>query len=235
MTLNTNQKQLRRKLLTHLYNAHTSHIGSCLSVIDIIDSIYQTKNNNEKFVLSNGHAGAALYVVLEKFKYILNADLIKYNVHPDRNEKKGIDVSTGSLGQGLPIAVGMALANKTNVYCLISDGECAEGSIWESLKIIHDLNITNIKIFASINGFGAYDPINSLDLKKKFTGFGFKIIEIDGHNPKQIKNALAIKQKYPTLIFAKTNSCQLPFLNGIDAHYYTMKDCDYELAMEELK
>lgn len=236
MKLTKNQKLLRCKLLEIINDVHTSHIGSCLSIIDIVDSVYQIKAKNEKFILSNGHAAASLYVVLEKYKYLDKANLVDYNVHPDRDENKGIDLSTGSLGQGLPIAVGMALANrKKNVYCLISDGECAEGSIWEALRIIYDQKITNLKIIASINGWGAYDPINSKDLEKRFKGFGFKIIKINGHNQDQIIKTLKENYTEPTIIFAKTCSEQFPFLLGQDAHYCTMKEEDYQLVTKNLK
>jgi transketolase len=236
MKLTKNQKLLRCKLLTIINDVHTSHIGSCLSIIDIVDAVYQIKDKKEKFILSNGHAGAALYVVLEKYKYLKNANLVDYNVHPDRDESKGIDLSTGSLGQGLPIAIGMALADrKKNIYCLISDGECAEGSIWEALRIIYDQNILNLKIIASINGWGAYDPINGKNLEKRFKGFGFKIVKINGHNQEQIIKALKKKNTEPTIIFAKTCSEQLPFLVGQDAHYCTMKEEDYQLVTKTLK
>ncbi|MCX6727084.1 MAG: thiamine pyrophosphate-dependent enzyme [Candidatus Shapirobacteria bacterium] len=236
MKFTPNQKQLRRKLLTILNDAHQSHIGSSLSVIDILDAIYKIKKRNEKFVLSNGHAAAALYVVLEKYKYINNANLTEYGVHPDRNEKKGINVSTGSLGQGLPIAVGIALANrKKNVYCLISDGECTEGSIWEALRIIHDQKITNLKVIVSVNGWGAYGPIDAKTLAKRLKGFGFNLIKINGHQPKQITQTIKTIYAKPTIIFAKTISGQFPFLVDQDAHYYIMKDEDYQLAMKLLK
>ena len=236
MKLTLNQKKLRKRLLTIINDVHTSHIGSCLSVIDIIDSIYQIKAKNEKFILSNGHAAASLYVILEKYKYINNANLTDYNVHPDRDEKKGIDISTGSLGQGLPIAVGMALANrKKNVYCLISDGESAEGSIWESLRIIHDQKITNLKLITSINGWGAYDRINSKILEKRYCGFNLKLVKVDGHNQEELLKTLKKSNKVATIIFAKTISEQFPFLVGQDAHYYTMKEEDYQLAMKKLK
>ena len=122
-----------------------------------------------------------------------------------------------------------------NVYCIISDGECAEGSIWESLRIVHDFKITNLKIIASVNGWGAYDPVSAKDLEKRFKGFGFEIIKINGHNTKEIINNLKINTLKPTIFFAKTSSEQFKFLNGLDAHYYTMKDSDYELVMKELK
>lgn len=236
MKLTKNQKSLRRRLLTIINEVHTSHIGSCLSVIDIIDAVFSVKNKKDRFVLSNGHAAAAYYVILEKYGYIKNANLKNLCVHPDRCIKNNIEVSTGSLGQGLPIAVGMALASKNkNVYCIISDGECAEGSIWESLRLVYENKINNLFIIASINGWGAYDPISSKNLENRFKGFGFKIEKIDGHNTKEIISKLKTRKNNPTIFFAKTASEQFKFLNGLDAHYYTMKDTDYELAMEELK
>lgn len=236
LTYTTNQKFLRKRLLTIINNAHTSHIGSCLSVIDIIDTLYQIKDKNEKFVLSNGHCAAALYVVLEKYKYLKKADLSKLHTHPDRDKKSGIDVSTGSLGQGLPIALGMAMANRQkNVYCLISDGECDEGSIWEALRIIHDQKIINLKIIVSVNGWGAYDRIDSINLEKRFKGFGFDLIKVDGTNQIQLAAVIKTLYKKPTIIFAKTLSEQFPFLIGQDAHYYIMNDLDYQLAFELLK
>lgn len=235
MKLTQNQKQIRKKLLTIINDVHTSHIGSCLSVIDIIDGIYRNKAKDEKFVLSNGHAAAALYVILEKYKYLKNANLVDLNVHPDRDVSKGIDVSTGSLGQGLPIAIGMAIADrKKNVYCLISDGESAEGSIWESLRIVHDQKISNLKIIVSVNGWGAYDRIDSNILKKRYRGFGYKLIEIDGHNETEISQAITSDNIEPTIVFANTISEQFQFLVGQDAHYYTMNEENYQFAMKIL-
>jgi transketolase len=236
LTLDSNQKKIRQKLLKIINDSHSTWIGSCLSVIDIIDAIYSIKKNNEKFILSNGHAAAALYVILEKYKKIKKANLIDYRVHPDRNPQAGIDLSTGSLGQGLPIALGMAIADQNkNVYCLISDGESAEGSIWEALRVIHDLKITNLKIVVSVNGWGAYDPINSRDLENRFKGFGFNLVKINGHQKNDLVKALKKNNFKPTIIFAKTCSDQLPFLVGQDAHYYTMKAEDYQLAINLLK
>lgn len=229
-----NQKQIRRKLLKILYKAKSSHIGSCLSVIDLIDGIYAVKKRSEKFILSNGHAAAALYIILEKYNYLKNPDINRLGYHPNRNVKYGIDVSTGSLGQGLPIAVGIALANRRkNVYCIISDGECAEGTIWESLRVVHDLNIFNLKIIVSVNGWGSYGPISEKDLRRRLKGFCFKLVDIDGHNTSKIIKSLKTKNDKPVILFAKTSSEQLPFLKGIDAHYYIMDHRDYESAIKE--
>ena len=237
MKFNSIQKLLRKRLLQIIYDAHLSHIGPCLSVLDIVESIYQTKNKDEKFILSNGHTAVALYTVLEKHGFPINFDPANISVHPDRKPEWGIDVSTGSLGQGLPIAIGIALANKNkNVYCLISDGECAEGSIWESLRIIKDNNIFNLKLIVSVNGWGAYDPISSTNLYKRFKGFGFKVFKVNGHNIIGIIKKLSIIPiKDPQLIFATTQSEQFPFLKGQDAHYYSMKEEDYKLVQQLLK
>lgn len=147
-------KDLKRRIITLSYKYKLSHLGSCLTAVDIIEDIFRIKKKNEKFVLSSGHAGLALYVVLEKYGG-RNAEeiFLHHGVHPDRCNDCGIDCSSGSLGNGLPIAVGMALADRTkNVYCLISDGECAEGSITEALR----LTPNNLIIYLNDNGWGAY-------------------------------------------------------------------------------
>lgn len=234
--LTTNQKRLRKRLLEISYLRKQSHLGSCLTSIDLIDAVYQIKNKNDVFVLSCGHAAFAWYVVLEKYGFLKEKEMLKLNVHPDRNPSLGIEVSTGSLGQGLPIAVGMALADANrNIYCLISDGECAEGSIWESLRIIKDKKINNLKLIVNANGWGAYDPINIEDLKKRLQGFGFNIQTVLGHNIDQVKNMLLKMQSQSSdILFAQTNNNQFPFLKDLDAHYYTMTETDYQLAVKLL-
>lgn len=139
-----------------------SHIGSCLTAVDIIDEIYKGKGLDERFILSCGHAGLALYVVLEKYgigtaeKYLESC-----GVHPCIN--LGIDCSTGSLGQGLPIALGMAMADRSrNVYCLISDGEAAEGTIWEVANTMRKYSVSNLKVYCNWNGWGAYDETSPI-------------------------------------------------------------------------
>ena len=234
--LTSEQKSTRRRVLEISHQKNWSHLGSCLSSLDLIDAIYKTKNKDEKFILSNGHAGVALYVILEKNGFIKNNDIKNFNVHPDLNPKLGIDVSTGSLGQGLPIALGMALSDKNkNVYCSISDGECTEGSIWEALRIANDHKIVNLKIIVNANGWSAYDPVNLNFLINKFKGFGYNILEVDGHDSDAINKALiATKDKDQTLIFAKTTVDQIPCLKGLDAHYCVMSDQDYKQALNLL-
>jgi transketolase len=236
-SLTAEQKKTRQRILEISREKNLSHLGSCLSSVDLIDGIYKIKNKDEKFILSNGHAGIALYVILKKNGFISNSDIDKLGVHPDRNPKLGIDASTGSLGQGLPIALGMAISDKNkNVYCMISDGECTEGSIWEALKIANDHKIANLKIIVNANGWSAYDSVNLNSLINRFKGFGYRVLEIDGHDMKAIAEALeTIKKANQTLIFAKTSVNQIPCLKGLDAHYCVMNDDDYKEAQDLLK
>lgn len=236
-SLTPEQKQTRLRILELAHDANHSHIGSCLGSVDLIHGVYKVKKENEKFVLSNGHAGIALYVILEKYGKIKDENILKkLSIHPDRDESLGIYVSTGSLGQGLPIAVGMALSNRNNnVYCIISDGECAEGSIWESLRIINEQKLNNLKILVDANGWGGYDPIDTSLLAKRLEAFGFLVIKVNGHDLNEINKALQSKSKIPTIIFGETSADQLPFLKGLDAHYYVMNDNDYSLAIKLLK
>ncbi|MDO8659078.1 MAG: 1-deoxy-D-xylulose-5-phosphate synthase N-terminal domain-containing protein [Candidatus Parcubacteria bacterium] len=206
-------KDLKKRIVEISYRYNKSHIGSCLSAVDIIEEIYNLKKTDEKFILSEGHAAIALYCVLEKHEERNSEDLLKkHGIHPERDEKNGIWCTTGSLGQGLPIALGMAIANKKkNIYCLISDGEAAEGSIWEALRIKTDNNIDNLKIYINLNGYGAYGKINPNTLIRRLKAF------------------------CPDINIRRTNVEQLPFLKGLNAHYHVMTRSEYSQALELLK
>ena len=152
---------LHHRIIEISKNLHLSHVGSCLTACDIIEEIYTAKKKDEKFVLSCGHSGLALYVVLEKH-YGLDAEelFLKHGTHPHRDVLDHIHCTTGSLGMGLPIALGMALADRTkNVYCLISDGELFEGTIWESANVIQKYHVSNLKVYLNFNGWSAYDKV----------------------------------------------------------------------------
>lgn len=154
------------------------HLGSCLTTLPILHEIYSQKSKSDKFVLSNGHAGVALYVVLEHF-YGVDAEhlLEKHGIHPCRDLDNFIDVSTGSLGLGLPVATGLALGDKTrDVYCIISDGECAEGSIWEALRFISDFPVENIHVHCNLNGWSAYQSVDILKLEQRLKSFLDRVV-----------------------------------------------------------
>ena len=231
------QKRLRRRILEISFKKGLSHLGSCLSAVDGIMAVYAIKKKNEKFVLSNGHAGVALYAVLGNYSY-------DFHVHPDRNSKQGIDVSTGSLGMGLPIAVGLALANrKKNVYVMVSDGEMSEGSMWEALRVAFEQRLSNLKIILNANGWSAYDKVNLSVLLKRIKAFCSQVIIIDGHDIEDLMKALKKRllrrgflamtnEAGPSIIFSKTTVEQLPFLKGQDSHYHIMTKEEYRLGME---
>jgi transketolase len=207
--MNIQNKDLKKRILDISYHHKLSHLGSCLTAVDIINEIYAIKKPDEKFILSNGHAGLALYCVIEKYEG-LNAEKIfnHHGVHPDRCGECHIDCSSGSLGMGLPIAVGMALADrKKRVYCLISDGECAEGSIFEALRIVETNELWNLNIYLNHNKWAAYQSTDKYWLPK----IG------------------------PSFIHVETSVEQLPFLRGQDAHYKVMNEDEYKQALEILK
>lgn len=166
-------EKLNRRILELSVKHKLSHLGSCFTSLPIILEIFNKKKENDKFVLSNGHAGLAYYVVLEHFTGV-DAEMLleKHGIHPERDTLNGIDVSTGSLGLGLTIATGIALSNPNiNVYCLISDGESAEGSIWESLRFIEESKLKNIEVYANVNGWAAYKEVNIENLSNRLTAF----------------------------------------------------------------
>jgi transketolase N-terminal domain/subunit len=141
---------------------HLAHLGSTLTAVNIIDEIYKTKQHDEKFILSAGHMGLALFVVIEKYEGVdAESIFLHHGVHPDRCEKCHLYCSTGSLGNGLPIALGMAMADRTkNVYCLISDGEAFEGTIWETANVMRRYSVTNLKVYLNYNSYSAYDVVD---------------------------------------------------------------------------
>lgn len=224
---------LRQKILKKLTyriaevssKAGEGHVPSALSILDIVWVIYNNfininliKNNSKKrdiFILSKGHGCLAQYVVLEE-KKIFSKNLLnsfcKYNSkfggHPDVNKIKGIECSTGSLGHGFPFAAGIAYGNKllkinSKIISIIGDGECNEGSIWETCLIASHHKLNNL--ICVIDKNKSTDRALKIDnLEKKFDSFGWKSIEINGHSHNEIIKALSIKSKKPIAIIANT-------------------------------
>lgn len=198
--------QLHKRIIDISYKHKLSHLSSCLTSVNLIDQIYQTKEDDEPFILSNGHAGLALYVVLEE-KYGFDAEALykTYGTHPSRDLLHHIYCSTGSLGQGLPIAVGMAIADRNkNVYCMISDGECAEGSVWEALRIAGELQLENLRIVVNANGLSAYKSVDVDLLERRLNLF------------------------YPVIV-VRTDVFEYPqWLQGLNGHYQVMDEHMYK-------
>lgn len=202
-------ENLKRRILEIAYKNKLSHLGSYFSCIDIIDNIYSQMQQEDIFILSCGHAALALYVCNEKY-YGINAEemFTKHGGHPHRDEQNKIYCSTGSLGLGITVAVGRALANKTKtVHVLVSDGECAEGSVWESLKTIKELSINNIVVHVNINGYSAYREVDASYLTQRLKAF------------------------LPEIVIHYSDVEQYPFLKGLNAHYHIMSEEDYKLGL----
>jgi len=204
---------LKKRLIEIAYKHKLGHLGSYFSALEIIDSIYDKMQEKDIFILSSGHAALALYVCLEKYKGLDAEKLfLKHGGHPHRDELDGIYCSTGSLGLGITVALGRAIAEpKRKVYVLLSDGECAEGSVWEALKTIVELNISNIEVYVNINGFAAYKEVNVSYLSHRLKAF------------------------LPGINLIYTTVEHFPFLKGLNAHYHVMSSDDYKLALEVLK
>ena len=200
---------LEKRILEISYKNKLSHLSSNLSSVNIIDEIYSIKKENEAFILSNGHAGLALYVILEKY-YKINAEKLheKHGVHPNRDLENKIFYSTGSLGCGLPAACGMALADRNkNVYCLISDGEMFEGSIYETFNILNKYDIKNLKIYANVNGYSALAKFNKYEIIQKLKNL-YSNIEI----------------RLTDYVYEK-----FPFVEGLAGHYNLLSEKEMEI------
>ena len=210
-------KHLIRRCVELAYEYHNGHLASALSALPIIEKIYKTfDHEKDVFVLSKGHGCLALYAVLEEHGY--HPDCSK--VHPDIDVENGISCTTGSLGHGLPMAVGMALAKKLKgedgtVHVLLGDGECQEGTTWESLMILKGLNLDNIKVHIDINDKQALG-----DLVLPVRRFLDAIADWCPH----------IMQRHLTI-----KGDGVSFMEENPAHVHHLSEAEYETAMEELK
>ncbi len=196
---------LKKRIAEIAYKNKLGHLGSYFSSVGIIDEIYSKMDKDDIFILSSGHAALALYVCLEKYKgQDAEALFAKHGGHPHRDEECGIYCSTGSLGLGLCVALGRAVANpKRKIIVLVSDGECAEGSIWEALKTINEEEINNIEVHVNINGYAAYKNVDTIYLRERLRTF------------------------LPNIKLHYTSVEQYSFLKGLNAHYHVMNEENY--------
>ncbi len=254
MILNSTAKQIRIRILQLSNAAKSSHIGSSLSIVEILIVLYKffIKKKNV-FILSKGHACLAYYCVLQKFGYFSNKILNSYGKNNTillshvSHRVPGVDFSTGSLGHGLPYATGRALAekiNKTNnkIFVLISDGELNEGTTWESLLFAAHHELDNLITIVDYNKIQSLDFAKNVlklePLNKKFQSFGCNLKNIDGHNFNQIYRSLLVKKnKKPTVIIANTIKGKgVGFMeNSILWHYKYPNENELDIALKELK
>ena len=225
--------EVRRQIIIGTNSAKSGHPGGSLSCTDILTYLYFDKMNidpknpqkadRDRLVLSKGHAAPALYGTLAVRGYFSTDEIKKLRKanamlqgHPDKKHIPGVDMSSGSLGQGISAAAGMALSAKHfgdnyRVYAIIGDGESEEGQVWEAAMFAAHKKLNNLTVFADLNGLqidGTVEEVNSpLPLDKKFEAFNWNVIVIDGHNFDEIEAAVAAAEKCtdrPTAIIANT-------------------------------
>ena len=259
-------KNIRKGIVESVYKAQSGHPGGSLSIADILAVLYFNELNideknpkwedRDRFVLSKGHCSPALYSALSERGFFNKEDLKKFRNlesnlqgHPDMNKVPGVDMSTGSLGQGLSAANGMAIVGKLDnknyrVYALLGDGEIEEGQVWEAAMAANKYKLDNLCVIIDNNNLqidGTIDDVmSSHPINEKFKKFGFEVICIDGNNIQEIlwafQMAKTIKNK-PTCIIAKTIKGKgVSFMeNKVEWHGKAPNDEQYRIAMEELK
>ncbi|MCL2509044.1 MAG: transketolase [Oscillospiraceae bacterium] len=268
LALEKKAHELRRLCLDTTFWAGSGHIGGGMSAMDVMTVLYHKYLNikkddpnwadRDRFVLSKGHAGVAYAPLLCDFGYndmeqlkTFNLTNSKMGIHLDANKVVGVDASTGSLGHGMPIAVGMAFAAKVlgkdyMTYCLTGDGELDEGSNWEAAMTINHFNVNNLVTIVDRNHNmidGNTEDIMKLEpLADKFTAFGFNVIKVDGHNIKELCDALDIAAANkngsgkPVLILADTvKGAGIKMMeNNYKWHYGAIDETMYEQCKRDL-
>ena len=257
----------RKNIIASTHAAGTGHPGGSLSAIDFLTYLYNEelqidpkdpkKEDRDRFVLSKGHVAPALYSVLAQKVYFNEEDLITLRKpdshlqgHPNMNDTPGIDFSTGSLGQGISGAAGMAKAVKymkkdINVYTLLGDGEIAEGIVWEAIAWAKHYELDNLCIAVDVNGLQidgeTKDVLDMEPIDQKLEAFGCNVVKIDGHDFDQMEDALDQfhlnkNSKKPTAILLKTVKGKgVSFMENVAGwHGKAPNDEQYEQAMKEL-
>lgn len=258
MISDTPIRSMRRRIVETAHSASEGHIPSALSVLDILWILYDRVMNlpedirddhiRDRFVLSKGHASLALYAVLEQKRYFKPEELdtfctyaSAFGGHPDSNKIPGVEASTGSLGHGLPIAVGLALGarikkNKKRIFCLVGDGECNEGTIWESALLAAHHGLSNLSCIVDYN-HSTDRALGMGDIADKFRSFEWEVLEISGHNHGQILQALTyLPEKRPIAVIAETvKGCGIPRMENNPAwHHRVPTEEEYRSIIQEL-
>ena len=256
---------VRKGIIEEVYSAKSGHPGGALSIADILTVLYFNQMNidekkpndpnRDRLVLSKGHASAALYSVLAEKGYF-DKELLKtfrkidgeLQGHPEMKHIPGVDMTTGSLGQGLSAAAGMAIASKMDnagckIYCIVGDGEIEEGQIWEAAMAASKNKLDNLCVILDNNNLqidGEIEKVGGMNnITEKFISFGFNTINIDGHNMDSIIDAVTTAKQTkgkPTIIIAKTIKGKgVSFMeNQASWHGKAPSEEEYNLAMEEL-
>jgi transketolase len=250
-------RQIRKDILQFAKASGHGHIPTCFSVVEALYAIYSTIRHDPKnpswdgrdlFVLSKGHASLAHYCVLAEFGYFEKSALSsfgafqsRFGCHADRLKVPGIEASTGSLGHGINLAVGMALAcrikhSNRRVYTLIGDGEANEGSVWEALLVAINLGLDNLTVLYDNNmshsrGLQIHDPANH------FRGFGCETVEVNGHDVDELNRSIIERGERVRVVVAHTKKgqgCRTLIERHYEWHRRSPNEREYSQLMEEL-
>lgn len=256
---------VRINAISAVHAAKSGHPGGSLSIADVLTLLYfevlnvnpenPKDENRDRFVLSKGHCSPALYSVLAERGFFPKEDLITFRKtgsylqgHPDMKSVPGVDMSSGSLGQGISAANGMALAGKIDkkdyrVYAILGDGEIQEGQVWEALMYASHYKLDNLTAFVDFNGLqidgNIADVMSPLPIDEKFKAFGWNVLVCDGHNFEEMLNAINEAKNTkgkPTVIILKTIKGKgVSFMeNNAGWHGNAPNDEQFEIAMNDL-
>lgn len=259
--------RVRIDILQEIYYGKSGHPGGSLSIADILTVLYFNEMNidpkkpkdmaRDRLVLSKGHASAALYATLAERGYFPKEDLVTFrNInsylqgHPAMDKVPGVDMTTGSLGQGLSAANGMALASKMDkmgnrIYCILGDGELEEGQIWEAAMTSSKYALDNLCVIVDTNGLQLTDKVDNIkglnadSIEQKFRSFGFNTIVTNGNDIDALLSAFSIAERtknMPSVIIAKTHKGKgISFMeDNVEWHGKAPNDEEYKKAIEEL-
>jgi transketolase len=258
--------ELRQMIFKTIYQAGGGHLPSCLSIVEILTVLYfkhlrvdprdSRDPGRDRFILSKGHAGTALFAVLA-LKGFFARELLSSSCridsplggHPDMVKVSGVEASTGSLGHGLPFGCGIAFAGKKDkakfkVYCLLGDGECQEGSIWEAAVFAAQHKLDNMIAIIDCNKLQAMDSLDNIGslspLADKWKSFGWEVEEADGHDVKDLDRVLKkipLKKDKPSLIVAHTIKGKgISFMENTPIWHYRMPNSEeMKLALKDLR
>lgn len=255
---------IRKKIFIMAYHSGGGHMAGAFSMADVISVLYfggilrykadqPDWNERDKFILSKGHSCYALYAALakagffdeEELKYVGKPGSL-FGGHPKLGDIPGVEASTGALGHGLSFAIGIAYADKldglnSHTYVILGDGECQEGSIWEGALSAPTLKLDNLTVVIDHNKLQAMDELEKIvrmkPMAEKWHSFGWNVVEIDGHDHKQIRKALLErKENIPTLVIANTIKGKgVSFMEGKAIWHYRMPNAEeLPVLMEEL-
>ena len=253
-------KEIRKNIIKMVHKAGVSHVGAALSVVDILYVLYYkicniniTSPDRDVVILSKGHASAALYAVLYQKGFLTKEQLDDYAqdngslpCHIDKEKSPYFEISSGSLGHGLPVGLGMALAKRMDqrqgrVFVICGDGELNEGSVWEAIMFAGTQKLSNLVLIVDQNqwqGFGANEQIiDQRNLPQQLAAFGWDVKEIDGNNLPQIQQTLAVNSPKPLAVVAHTIKGKgVSFMeNKLEWHYKSPTDEQLQVALAEIE